>query len=209
MLYDQLADRWLLEPVHDARPRRSVLPFYNCVAISTNPRSDGRLLPLRLQDPGPEADVFFPDYPKYGVWKKSYILTSRDFGPTVEYGISVYALEKNKMIAGNPNARAVQFFLDSDCCAAELIGDGLLPADIDGKTPAEGGRAIPIVGTQDDDAGYGATFDALNIWELIDPMERQPGCLAHALRPAPGGPFDSVFPCAPTARDCLPEPGIT
>ena len=43
-------------------------------------------------------------------------------------GISVYALEKNKMIAGNPNARAVQFFLDSDEVPLELIGDGLLPA---------------------------------------------------------------------------------
>jgi hypothetical protein len=25
----------------------------------------------------------------------------------------------------------------------------------------------------------------------------------------PTAPFDSVFPCAPTARDCLPQPGIT
>ncbi len=27
--------------------------------------------------------------------------------------------------------------------------------------------------------------------------------------PMPTAPFDSVFPCAPTARDCLPQPGIT
>jgi hypothetical protein len=25
----------------------------------------------------------------------------------------------------------------------------------------------------------------------------------------PVAPFDSIFPCAPTARDCLPQPGIT
>ena len=109
---------------------------------------------------------FFPDYPKYGVWKKSYVLTSRDFGPTVEYGISVYALEKNKMIAGDPKARAVHFFLDSDVVPLNLIGDGLLPADIDGTRQPKDDATIPIVGTQDDGAGYGATSDALNIWDL-------------------------------------------
>ena len=100
------------------------------------------------------------------MWKKSYVLTSRDFGSTDEYGISVYALEKNKMIAGNPNARAVHFFLDSAVVPINLIGDGLLPADIDGTRQPEEAATIPIVGTQDDGGPYGATSDALNIWDL-------------------------------------------
>ena len=36
------------------------------------------------------------------------------------------------------------------------------------------GVAAPIVGTQDDDAGYGATFDALNIWELTVKWKANP-----------------------------------
>ena len=37
------------------------------------------------------------------------------------------------MIEGNPNARAVSFFLDgNDPAMLPLVGDGLLPADIDG-----------------------------------------------------------------------------
>ena len=68
------------------------------------------------------------------MWTDSYILTTREFGRPGEYGIGVYALEKNKMIDGRPNARAVQFFLDRDIVpAATLMGDGLLPADVDGK----------------------------------------------------------------------------
>ena len=47
-----------------------------------------------------------------------------------------------------------------------LIGDGLLPPDIDGKTKPKNDVPAPIVGTQDDDGPYGATFDALNIWEF-------------------------------------------
>ncbi len=71
------------------------------------------------------------------------MLTTRDFGFVDRYGISVYALEKNKMIAGNPNARAVQFFLEFGPVPLHLIGDGLLPADIDGNAAAQGGRRDP------------------------------------------------------------------
>ena len=34
-------------------------------------------------------------------------------GRTTGTAISVYALEKNKMVNGDPNARAVQFFIDA------------------------------------------------------------------------------------------------
>ena len=55
-----------------------------------------------------------------------------------------------------------------------LIGDGLLPAVIDGKRLPRRNSPAPIVGTQDD-ASYGATFDALNIWEFdVDAPPRSP-----------------------------------
>ena len=46
-------------------------------------RSDRRLLPLRVHHSagsGLDGGYFFPDYPKYGVWTDSYIMTTRDFG---------------------------------------------------------------------------------------------------------------------------------
>jgi len=56
-------------------------------------------------------------------------------GPTVEYGIGVYALERNKIINGEPGARVASFFLDGNAPGMlPLVGDGLLPPDIDGKT---------------------------------------------------------------------------
>ena len=82
------------------------------------------------------------------------MITTREFGPTVEYGIGVYGLEKNKMVNGQP-ARSVSFFIDgNDPALLPLVGDGLLPADIDGKQKPKNASAIPIVGTQDDGAGY-------------------------------------------------------
>ncbi len=84
VLYDQFEDRWLLSQFTSIGPI-----YYNCVAISVTGDPTGPYYRYAFS-----AGPFFPDYPKYGVWKKSYVLTSRDFGPTVEYGISVYALEK-------------------------------------------------------------------------------------------------------------------
>ena len=152
VVYDQLEDRWLLSQFTTRGLADPTLPFYNCVAISVTGDPTGEYYRYAFITQPDEVDggYFFPDYPKYGVWKKSYVLTTRDFGLINQYGISVYALEKNKMIAGNPNARAVQFFLDSNDVPLNLIGDGLLPADIDGTKQPKEDAAIPIVGTQDD-----------------------------------------------------------
>jgi hypothetical protein len=135
-------------------------------------------------------------------------MTTRDFGDVIGYGISVYALEKNKMIVGNPKARAVQFFLDSNVVPLELIGDGLLPPDIDGTRRPLAGTAAPIVGTQDDDSPYGATFDALNIFELKVLWNSKPTASFSLAAQLPVAAFDSIFPCGPS-RGCIPQPGIT
>ena len=205
VVYDQLEDRWILSQF---TTRFSDVPendvFYNCVAISQTGDPTGGYFRYAFT-----SGNFFPDYPKYGVWTHSYLLTSRDFGPTVEYGISVYALEKRKMLEGNPRARAVQFFLDSDVVPLHLIGDGLLPADIDGTRRPRDLVPAPLVGTQDDGHPYGATFDALNIFELSVQWKANPVASLALVAQLPVAAFDSVFPCFPTSRDCLPQPGVT
>ena len=206
VLYDQLEDRWLLSQFTTRGPI-----FYNCVAISQTGDPTGAYFRYAFS-----AGPFFPDYPKYGVWRKSYVLTSRDFGNDGSYGISVYALEKNKMIAGNPNARSVHFFLDSAVVGLNLVGDGLLPADIDGARQPKDDAAIPVIGTQDDGGGYGGPSDALNLWELSIKWQFSPVAAIAFRGSLPVDSFDSIFPCGvvpgsqpPSARDCLPEPGVT
>jgi hypothetical protein len=217
VLYDQFMDRWLISQFTtrglNADGSFNGLPFYNCVAISQTGDPTGAYYRYAFITSQPNStSAFFPDYPKYGVWTNSYVITSRDFGSEGEYGATVYALEKNKMVNGQP-ARAVQFFIDgNNPDLLPLVGDGLLPADIDGKQKPMNDAAIPIVGTQDDGAGYGGTFDAINIWDLR--VHWNAGAAANAsLRLAaqlPTAAFDSIFPCGPdSARDCLPQPGIT
>jgi hypothetical protein len=142
------------------------------------------------------------------------VITTREFGPTIEYGIGVYALEKNKMTDGDPNARSVRFFIDGNVPELlPLVGDGLLPADVDGKQKPKKDTAIPIIGTQDDTADYGATFDAINIFDLFIKWQSTPIASLDLNVQLPTAPFDSIFPCHletdPNGRDCLPQPGIT
>jgi hypothetical protein len=207
VVYDQFVDRWLLTQFTTSGLFDPTRPFWNCVAISTTGDPTGTYYRYAFET---ENFQFFPDYPKYGVWTNSYVITTREFGPTVEYGIGVYALEKNKMVNGDPNARVVSFFIDgNDPALLPLVGDGLLPADIDGAQRPKGNAPIPIVGTQDDGAGYGATFDALNIWELVVRWGSTPQASLDLAMQLPVASFDSIFPCAPTSRDCLPQPRIT
>ena len=52
-----------------------------------------------------------------------------------------------------------------------------------------------IVGTQDDDYGYGATFDALNIFELKVQWNSKPTASFRLAAQLPVASFDSIFPC--------------
>ena len=209
VLYDQFVDRWILTQFTTSGLSDPTKPFYNCVAISTTGDPTGSYYRYAFET---ENFQFFPDYPKYGVWRDSYVITTREFGPTIEYGIGVYALDKNKMVNGQPDARSVSFFIDgNDPTLLPLIGDGLLPADIDGKQKPMNDAAIPLVGTQDDDAAavYGGTFDAVNIWDLNVKWRSTPLASLELAAQLPVASFDSIFPCGPSSRDCLPQPGIT
>jgi hypothetical protein len=214
VLYDKQDDRWILTQFTTRGFNVSGGVFYNCVAISQTSDPTGPYFRYAFT-----TGQFFPDYPKYGVWSNSYLLTSRDFGDFGGYGISVYALEKFKMIEGDPNARMVHFFLDSAVVPISQIGDGLLPADIDGPNEPADGAPAPIVGTMDNDGPYGAPFDALNIYNLFINWEdqNQPVASLNLVTQLPVAEFNSSFPCTDTitpppnsqTRSCIPQPGTT
>jgi hypothetical protein len=220
VLYDQTTDRWLLTQftTRGLNPATPTAPFYNCVAVSQTGDPTGAYFRYAFITQADEEDggYFFPDYPKYGVWRDTYIMTTRDFGFDDRYGISVYGLEKNKLVDGDPRARAVQFFLEDRDVPINLIGDGLLPPDLDGSTKPKSDVPAPIVGTQDDGGPYGATVDALNIWDFDVKWRSTPVASIVLKAQLPVAAFDSVFPCGvvpgsqpPDSRDCLPQPGVT
>lgn len=210
VLYDQTADRWILTQFTTKGidfPDEPLNPFYNCVAVSTSGDPTGSYYRYAFT-----TGFNFPDYPKYGVWRDSYLITTREFGildPDI-YGVGIYGLERNKMLEGDPGARAASVLLEQHQVPINLFGDGLLPPDIDGGKKPKNDQPAPIVGTQDDGGPYGATVDAINIWDFDVKWNSSPTASVHLAAQLPTAPFDSVFPCGPVSdRDCLPQPGIT
>ena len=194
VLYDRKNDRWILTQFTTRGPT-----YYNCVAVSQTGDPTGAYFLYAFS-----SGAFFPDYPKYSDWSDSYILTSRDFGPNNAYGISVYGLEKRKMVAGNPKARMVHFFLDSSKIPIYLMGDGLLPADIDGKVRPAAGAPAPVVGTMNTLGPYGAPFDGLNIYDLTVLWSNPTSSTLTGPTQLHVAAFNSSFPC--NGRACIPQP---
>ena len=208
VLYDQFADRWILSQFTSRGsnyPNEPLSLFYNCIAVSTTGDPTGSYYRYAFT-----TGYNFPDYPKYGIWRDSYLITTREFGildPSI-YQIGVYGLDRNKLIAGDPAARAVSVLLRDGPVPLSLIGDGLLPPDVDGAIKPKNDAPAPIVGTQDNGASYGATVDALNIWEFDVKWRSTPVASIAFKAQLPVAEFDSIYPCGPT-RGCLPQPGIT
>lgn len=104
VLYDQFEDRWLLSQFTKQCESGPMAPVcYNCIAISVGGNPTGRYYMYKVAaqpDPLGEQGSVVPDYPKYGIWADSFVLTTRDLGGEL-LGVSVYAIEKEPMLSGN------------------------------------------------------------------------------------------------------------
>jgi hypothetical protein len=201
VLYDQLADRWILTQFTSSGPT-----FFECVAISTTSDPTGTYFRYAI-----DTGINFPDYPKGGVWPDAFYFSTREFqgGPSGPFvGVGAYALDRAQALAGNPNATVVGFLQPPN--PLYIVGDGLLPSDLDGQTLPPTGSPNFFVGSQDDNASYGAPSDALNIYKFhYDPVTPQNSTftLTDTL---PTQPFNSILSSTCTnTRQCIPQPGTT
>jgi len=187
VIYDQLADRWLLSQFSDS----SGPGFFNCVALSTSGDPLGTWYRWAFATP------VFPDYPKYGMWPNAFVITTRELDAGE---IGVYGVDRAQMLAGNASPTLVRFGVPVD----PYSGDGLLPADLDGSTLPPAGAPVYLVGSMDDGGPYGAAQDALALWELdLDFVTPASSALA-VVKTLPIAPYDTNFPCS--GRSCVPQP---
>jgi hypothetical protein len=197
VLYDQLANRWIITQFTTRGPT-----YYNCVAVSTTGDPTGSYFRYAFS-----TGLNFPDYPKYGVWPSAYFLSTREFAPDNSFaGDGAYALERKKMLKGDPSARVVQFLLPPGS-TPYLPGDGLLPSDLDGAALPPDGSPNYFVGTMDDGAGRGAPFDGINVFQFSVTWSARPTGSFSLAAELPVAAFDSIFPCDPSSsRSCIPQP---
>jgi hypothetical protein len=154
VLYDPLADRWLLSQFC-----LLATPFrHEMIAISQTPDPTGAYFLYDFMMPNDK----FPDYPKLGVWHDAYTMTDVQFAPSaVGYeGTGVFAFDRVKMLQGDPTASYIYF--DLGPLDPEL--GGVLPADLDGLVPPPAGSPSYFAAFRADE--YGDPADALQIFEF-------------------------------------------
>jgi hypothetical protein len=199
VLYDQLADRWLLMQFTASSP------YYNCVALSTTNDPTGTFYRWAFPVGGGSN---FGDYPKMGVWPDAYHISTREFaGGSTFVGLGAYAIDRPQMLAGNPNPTVISFLVPPS--PAYLVGDGFLPADLDGGTVPPAGSDEYYMGSQDNTGGYGAPTDALNLFKFhvdFSVPANSSFTLANTLLTAP---FQSRLALCGSGRSCIPQPGTS
>jgi hypothetical protein len=195
VIYDEIANRWVLSQF---TTRFATNQFYNCVAVSETQDPTGSYFLYAFS-----TGENFPDYPKYGLWPDAYYITTREFAPDNSESIGIYAVDRRQMLTGNPAPRMVSFQLTEP---AYLVGDGLLPADLDGKRMPPAQSPEYFVGSMDDGAFDGAPFDGLNIFEMKVKWSKPEESTFTLTKQVEIADFDTIFPCAPTSRQCIPQP---
>jgi hypothetical protein len=194
VLHDQLADRWLITQFTAAGPT-----YFNCVALSTTNNPGGTYYRWAFT-----TGTNFPDYPKYGIWSDGYYISTREFAGTPFAGVGAYALNRDQMLLGNPAPQVVQFLFPPT--QAFRTGDGLLPADLDGNTLPPAGSPNYYLGSMDDGGPYTAPADALNLFKFSVNWTTPSNSTFTFANQISSAPFDSIFPCTPSARVCIPQP---
>ena len=198
VLYDQLDDRWILSQFTANGPT-----YYNCLAVSTTPDPTGSYYRWAISNGNN-----FPDYPKLGMWPDALYFSNREFtGGSTFAGIGAYAINRAQMIAGNPAAQVISFLIPPT--PAYNVGDGLLPSDMDGSTLPPAGSPNYYVGAMDNGGPYGAPQDALTLWKFHVDFAIPANSTFTLANTIPIAAYDTIFPCSPTSRNCIPQPGTT
>jgi hypothetical protein len=179
VLYDSIADRWLLSEFTASSP------WGECIAISTTPDPAGTYYRYFFQF----STTVFYDYPKLGVWSDGYYLTENRFTGSVYSGASAIALERLAMLTGT-TARSLEF-------QTGTTYGPMLPADLDGPILPLGGAAEYFIELGVTDLHYWRYH--IDWSNTANSSFTGPTAIAIA-------PYNEL---CPMRRNCIPQPGTT
>jgi hypothetical protein len=200
VLYDQFADRWMFSQF------TTVGSFNLCVAVSMTGDPTGSYFRWVY---GPTTN--FMDFPRWGLGRDGYYASVREFGPGGGgyLGVGVLAVDRAALLGGSPAATAIHFLVP---LAGEpyQVGDGLLPADVDGDRAPAAGAPHYFVGTMDQGGPYGAPQDALTFWKFDANFAEPASSTFTREQTLSIAAYDTLLPapCSAT-RDCIPQPGAS
>jgi hypothetical protein len=136
VLYDQLADRWLISQFTAASP------YDECIAISSTGDPTGTWNRYAFQ----LSTTDFPDYPHLGVWNDGYYMSVNWFtGGQTYAGPRPYVFKRSAMLTG-----AAATFQTTSAPLGSSVNP-MLPSDLDGS-------ALPPAGAPNYFVGFGSSM---------------------------------------------------
>lgn len=142
MVYDPLADRWILSHFAFGSSGSVVSPFYQCIAASktSDPVSGGWWFYALRMDPGgtnnpPEGTL--QDYPKFGIWPDCLYMSANEFTEPGDAfaGVLVAAISRSDLEAGRPLNWTMRF-LQYNASDPNLTIFTLIPSNLLGSAPS-------------------------------------------------------------------------
>src|SRR5262249_18004572 len=120
--YDRVANRFILTQLGAFSS-----PYSECIAISRTSDPTGAYWLYRYT-----YGNQLPDYPKFGIWptatNSAFLTTYNMFTNGASFaGAMLCALDRTKMLAGDPTAQSICYLLPGDA--------SYLPSDMDGTAP--------------------------------------------------------------------------
>ena len=186
ILYDQLADRWVLTEFGNGVNR-----LYIC--ISQTPDPNGAYYVYQFNTPE------FPDYPKYSLWSNAYVIT------TNETNAAIYAVDRNTMLTGAASTTIQRFTLTD---FPTLGFQASSPVSIVGNTTPAPGAPAMFMRMGDDGWGGNITNDRLEIFNFNIDWVIPANSSITGPYILPVAPFSSDL-CGYTSFSCVPQPGST
>ena len=190
VLYDQLADRWVVTQTCTAYP-----PFRQMIAVSKSEDPTGQWFSYEFVMP----NVKLNDFPKMSVWPNGYYMTTNEFLGSDYTGSGIFAFDRNKLLAGDPNAGYVYISRP----ATTPFPVGLLPADLEGYRPPP--NNAPALFATHTATEYGNPQDAIRLYDFAPDFEN-PSASTFTERPETPiivAPFD---PTSPSGRADISQP---
>ena len=187
VLYDRLADRWLLSEFSSSGNRLCVY-----VSQGPNPVTDGYFA-YDFQAPS------FPDYPKYAVWPDAYYVG------TNETSTALYALDRNAMLSGAAATAQRMTVPDLGGFGFQMV----IPSDLDGAAAPPAGSPNYFMRHRDDESHNGGpdpSQDFLEIFEFSVDFATPANTTVTGPFSIGVAEFDSSL-CGLTSFNCIPQPG--
>jgi hypothetical protein len=188
VLYDQLANRWVLMDLAATAVGIGSPGATQCMAVSETEDATGRYYRYQFDIPGG-----FPDYSKIGLWPDAYYYTADPNGR----GLAC-AFERSAMLTG---AAARQ-----QCCLTLPSGAyfRLLPSDLDGTS-------LPPSGAPNYFVNLNMITDAVQLWRFHVDFTTSTNSKFNGPYPIVGVAQFEGFGCSTDAllTECVPQAGVT